>query len=67
MTKKKELYTEDIKNMASDAVEDMLTVLSEYRLNVSEKRLTDILETVLYEKIWHTLDEVCPNDYKNHM
>ena len=64
---KKELYMEDIKNMASDAVQDMMTVLSGYKLNVSEKRLTEIVENEIYEKICASLEEVTSNDYKNHM
>ena len=62
----KELYMEDIIIMANDAVDKILFSLEGFRLETTPEKTFAIVEDEIFEFIRSKLEEVCPNDYRNH-
>ncbi len=63
----KELNMEDIGSIASDAVDDILTKIQQYKIFVSEEKMIDIIENDIHEAIRSKLEDISNGCYPNQM
>ena len=62
-----ELNMDDIQSIASEACDNIVLALRQYKISVSEEEMLDIVEDDIFEAIRSNLEEISNGNYPSQM